>query len=325
MVGCVLVVAEQRQGELNVSSLECLVAGQRASEALGLDLVVALPGGQVGPLLEQFAGYRVDRLLAVEDGMLESYNPDAYVAAVVALVNELEASWVFFPHSYQVRDFAPRVAARFQRSLISDCVDLRSDGGELVCVRQLFRGKLHADVRAAGEWPHFVSFQPAAFSTEELVAAAESPATESHPVSLDLSPRVRMQAPAQEGGRAVDLSQAEIIVSVGRGIGEEGNIELARQLAEALGGELGASRPVCDEGWLPIARQIGSSGQTVAPRLYLALGISGASQHLMGMKGSATIVAVNKDPKAPIFKVADYGIIGDVLEVMPALVEALGA
>jgi electron transfer flavoprotein alpha subunit len=309
---------------LTDASLECLVAGQRAAEALSLELVVALPGLQPGPLLERFSAYRVDRLVAVEHELLQDYNPDAYVEALAGLVQQLEAAWVFFPNSYLVRDFAPRVAARFERSLISDCVDLRSEGGQPVMVRQLFQGKLLADVQAVGEGPHFVSFQPAAFSTDQLAAATEAAAVETLPVSLELTPRVKLQAPVQEGESDVDLSQADVIVSVGRGIGEEGNIEAARRLAEAVGGELGASRPVCDEGWLSIDHQIGSSGQTVAPRLYIALGISGASQHLMGMKGATTIVAVNKDPKAPIFKVADYGIVGDVMDVIPALVEALG-
>lgn len=324
MTGRVLIVAEQRQGEVTAASLECLVAGQRAAEAQGQELVVALPGLQVASQLERFSEYRVDRLLALEDEKLGDYNPDAYVEAVAGLVKQLGAAWVFFPNSYLVRDFAPRVAARFGRSVISDCVDLRSEGGELVMVRQLFQGKLLADVQPVGEGPHFASFQAAAFSTDQLAAATVAATTESAPVSLDLTPRVRLAAPVQEGDSEVDLSQADIIVSVGRGIGEEANIELARRLADAIGGELGASRPVCDEGWLSIDHQIGSSGQTVAPRLYLALGISGASQHLMGMKGATTIVAVNKDPNAPIFKVADYGIVGDVMEVMPALVEALG-
>ncbi len=321
MSGTVLVVAEQRQGELNPLSLEAMVAGQQAAGALGASLVVALLGDSVSGLMDAFTAYRADRLIAVEHDTLTPYGPDAHAAAVESLVRELAADWVLFPHTYKVRDFAPRVAARFGRSLISDCIDLRSESDSLVLVRQLFQGKLNADVAATGEGPNFVSFQAAAFSVDELEPGSCS--VESQQPALDATLRVTMQAPVQEGERAVDLGQAEIIVSVGRGMQEEGNVELARQLAEAIGGELGASRPVCDEGWLPIERQIGSSGQTVAPRLYLALGISGASQHLVGMKGAKTIVAVNKDPKAPIFKVADYGIVGDALEVVPALVEAL--
>ena len=318
----VLVVTEHRGGELNPSSLEAVVAGQRAASALGLPLVVAVPGSGVADLAEQFAGYKVDRLLAVESDMLEPYGPESYTAALQQLVADLQASWVFFSHTYQTRDYAPRVAARLDRSLISDCVDLRVDGDQLVFVRQVFQGKLNADIAVSGSPPHLVSFQPGSFSVDELEAGSGC-AVEQLRLSLAISPRIIMQTPEQEGSRAVDLGQADIIVSAGRGIGEEGNVELVQQLAAAIGGEVGASRPVCDEGWLPIERQIGSSGQTVAPKLYLALGISGASQHLMGMKGSHIIAAVNKDPNAPIFKVADYGIVGDVLEVAPALIEAL--
>jgi electron transfer flavoprotein alpha subunit len=323
MSECVLVIAEHGQGELNPSSLETLVAGQKAAEAQGLKLVVAVLGAGIASLAEAFSGYQVDRLLAVENDGLANYGPEAYSAAVTQLAGDLQAGWVFFAHTYQARDFAPRVAARLGRSLISDCVGLRPEGDQLVLVRSLFQGKLHADVATVGEAPHLVSFQPASFSVDGLKPAGAPAAVESLSLSLDTPANIILQAPEQEGGREVDLSQAEIIVSVGRGIGDEGNIEQVKQLAAAMGGELAASRPVCDEGWLPIERQVGSSGQTVAPKLYLALGISGASQHLMGMKGSHTIVAVNKDPKAPIFAVADYGIVGDVLEVVPALIEAL--
>jgi electron transfer flavoprotein alpha subunit len=313
-------------GELNGASLEALAAGQRLAQALDLELVVALAGDRASGLLEQFAGYQVDRLLALENAELEPYGPEAHSHAVEQLVRQLQAQWVLFPHSYQVRDYAPRVAARFGRSLIADCVDLRVDNGQVVCERQVFQGKLHADVSPVGDSPHFVSLQAAAFSSDALAAGQQPCPVETAELSLaGVASRIAAQPPVQEGERAVDLGEAEIIVSAGRGVQDEANIELVQQLAAALGGEVGASRPVCDEGWLPIERQIGSSGQTVAPKLYLALGISGASQHLVGMKGAKTIVAVNKDPKAPIFKVADYGIVGDVLEVAPALVEALKA
>lgn len=326
MTGSVLVVAEQRLGQLNPASLEALVAGQRVATAQGKSLVVAVLGAEVEAAAEQLAGYQLDRLLAVEHGLLEPYGPGAYCNVTEALVRELSPELVFFPHTYQGRDFAPRVAARFSRSLISDCVDVRVDDGQLVCVRQVFQGKLHADVIPVGEPPHFVSFQSAAFGVDELAAAAAPCQLEKSAIVPDAGATgVAMEPPVQEGDRSVDLSQADIIVSAGRGIGDAANIDIVRQLADTIGGEVGASRPVCDEGWLPIERQVGSSGQTVAPRLYIALGISGASQHLVGMKGSKTIVAVNKDPKAPIFKQADYGITGDVMEVIPALIKALGS
>lgn len=326
MTGSVLVVAEQRLGQLNPASLETLVAGQRVAVALGKDLVVAVPGASVEAAAEQLAAYQLDRLVGVEHALLDPYSPGAYCSVVEALVQELSPDLVFFPHTYQGRDFAPRVAARSGRSLISDCVDVRVDDGQLVCVRQVFQGKLHADVVPVGEPPHFVSFQSAAFGIDQLAAATAACQLEKSAIAPDADALgVAMEAPAQEGERSVDLSQADIIVSAGRGLGDAANIDIVRQLADAIGGEVGASRPVCDEGWLPIERQVGSSGQTVTPKLYIALGISGASQHLVGMKGSKVIVAVNKDPKAPIFKQADYGITGDVMEVIPALIKALGS
>lgn len=323
MTGCVLLVAEQRQGELNPASLETLVAAQRIAAAGGAELVMALPGASAADVLAPVAAYQVDRLLAVEHAALDPYGPDAYTAAVEALVRDLQPDWVLFPHTYQVRDYAPCVAARFGSSLISDCVGVSDQGSSLVFERQVFQGKLHSDVAPAGDAPHFASFQAAAFGPDDLVAAAGPVAVETIAPDLSVTPKVVTEAPQLEGGQSVDLSEADIIVSVGRGIQDAANIDIAKELAAAIGGELGASRPVCDEGWVPIDHQVGSSGQSVSPKLYLALGISGASQHLMGMKGAKTIVAVNKDPKAPIFKVADYGIVGDVLEVMPALIKVL--
>jgi electron transfer flavoprotein alpha subunit len=196
------------------------------------------------------------------------------------------------------------------------------DGGRLVFVRQLFQGKLNADVRLDGPAPHFASIQAGAYRADQLVEGSAPVGTFS-PMIDAAAVRSRPQDPFREAHRAVDLSSAETIVSVGRGIKERDNLPLVEKLAEALGAELAASRPICDNGWLPMERQVGSSGQTVAPKLYLAVGISGAIQHLVGMKGSKTIVAINKDANAPIFEVADYGVIGDLFEVVPALVEEI--
>jgi electron transfer flavoprotein alpha subunit len=231
---------------------------------------------------------------------------------------------VIFSHTYQVRDFAPKLAASLDRGLVSDCLGYRNEGGKLIFVRQVFQGKYCADVELAGEAPFFVSFQAAAFR-EDSVTRGASPA-KTTPVAVELRPDSIRAKPGErfrEAKQAVDLTQAEVIVAVGRGIKAPENLELAQKLAEALGAEIGASRPICDSGWLPMDRQIGSSGQTVAPKLYLALGISGAIQHVVGMKGSRTIVAINKDQNAPIFEVADYGIVGDLFELVPALTEAL--
>ncbi len=230
---------------------------------------------------------------------------------------------MLFPHTYQVRDFLPKLATALGRVAVSDVVAHRVENGELVLVRQLFQGKMNADVRFAGDAPHFASLQAGAFRADQ-VAEAERPRSRSSRRSL--RPRDIRTKPLElfrESQRAVDLSAAEIIVSVGRGIKEAENIPLVQKLADALGAELAASRPICDAGWLPMERQVGSSGQTVAPKLYMAVGISGAIQHLVGMKGSRTIVAINKDPNAPIFEVADYGIVGDLFQVVPELTAAI--
>ncbi len=242
------------------------------------------------------------------------YTADAYAAAVEELIRKVNPELVVFGHTYQTRDYAPKVAARFGRVLISDVIS----GKPPLFVRQMFQGKFNADVRLTGDGPHFISIQAGAWRGD-AVAPAET-------FSPDLSAsRLRQvpEAPFREAARAVDLTAADIIVSVGRGIKEKENIPVVESLAQALGAELGASRPICDAGWLPMDRQVGSSGQTVSPKMYVAVGISGAIQHLVGMKGAKTVVAINKDPDAPIFEVAHYGIVGDLFEVVPALVEEL--
>jgi electron transfer flavoprotein alpha subunit len=246
----------------------------------------------------------------------ETYTADAFTATYEAHVRKTNPKLVVLAHTYQTRDWAPKLATRFGKVLVSDVIAARFDEGNMVFVRQLFQGKFNADVRASGDGPHFVSVQAGAF-----------PPVEAGPVEMlpldGTASRQRPEEPFRESARAVDLTAAPIIVSVGRGIKEEGNIPVVQALADALGAELAASRPICDAGWLPMERQVGSSGQTVSPKLYLAVGISGAIQHLVGMKGSKTIVAINQDPNAPIFEVADYGIVGDLFEVVPALVEAV--
>jgi electron transfer flavoprotein alpha subunit len=240
------------------------------------------------------------------------YTADAYTAAAEELVRKVNPSLVVFGHTYQTRDYAPKLAARFGRVLIGDVIA----GKPPVFVRQMFQGKFNADVRLVGEGPHFISIQAGAWRAEG------SPPVEAFTPTPAPSRQVA-KAPFREAARAVDLTAAEIIVSVGRGIKEKENIPVVEALAQALGAELAASRPICDAGWLPMERQVGSSGQTVAPKVYFAVGISGAIQHLVGMKGAKTIVAINKDPDAPIFEVADYGIVGDLFEVVPALVEEI--
>jgi electron transfer flavoprotein alpha subunit len=311
----VLVVMEQRGGAWNKMSWETLAAGQQ----FGGGVSAAVLGQDVRSLGDELAGKKLDRVYAVSDGLLKDYTADAYTAALEQLVRKLNPDLVFFPHTYQVRDFAPKLATRFNQVLVSDVVGIRVEE-EPVFVRQLFQGKLSADVKAQGSGPHFVSIQAGAFRADQL-AAGSAPVEAFTPELSANQIRQHPHEPFRESARAVDLTAADIIVSVGRGIKEKENIGLVQDLANALGGELAASRPICDNGWLPMERQVGSSGQTVSPKVYLAVGISGAIQHLVGMKGAKTIVAINKDSNAPIFEVADYGIVGDLFEVVPALIE----
>ena len=320
----ILVIAEQRDGKLNRASWESIAGAQRIGQASGEPIVVVIPGAGIGSVASELAAASVAEVVTLDSPALTSYTADGFTAALQGAIAGLSPSLVVLPHTYQTRDFAPKLAARLDRSIITDVTGVKSEAGRTVFVRPMFQGKLTADVVPEGPAPHFVTFQIGAFRPEEAARGSAPAAVRALAVEVDASSiRQKPDAPFQEARQAVDLSQAERIVSVGRGIKEEANIALARQLAEALGAELAASRPICDAGWLPMERQVGSSGQTVSPKLYLALGISGAIQHLVGMKGSSTIVAINKDADAPIFEVADYGIVGDLFEVVPAMIAAL--
>jgi electron transfer flavoprotein alpha subunit len=317
----VLVVLEQRGGKWNRMSFEALAAGLKIAEALGCAAEAAVVGSRVDGLAREAAAYRVAKVLAVDHPLLADYTPEGYTAALEQLIQARQPRVVVLPHTYQVRDFAPKLATRFAKALVSDVVDLKTEGGEVTFVRQLFQGKLNADVKAPAE-PQFMSVQAGAFRAAE--AEGESRPVETFAVQLEASQiRSKPEQPFRESQRSVDLSAAEIIVSVGRGIKEKDNLPVVEALAEVLGAELAASRPICDNGWLPMQRQVGSSGQTVSPKVYFAVGISGAIQHLVGMKGSKTVVAINKDENAPIFETADYGVVGDLFEVVPALVEEI--
>ena len=316
----ILVVAEQRQGVLNRASWETIAAAQQA----GGPVTVAVMGRAIASVGQELASAAVDEILVVDLPVLEEYTADGYIAALMALVAELTPSHVFFPHTYRTRDFAPALAARLARPLVTDVVAHRLQDQGLVYARPVFQGKLTADVVATGPAPHLVTFQVGAFRADAASRGAAPATVRTAEVTVDAAAiRQKPDAPFKEARQAVDLSQAERIVAVGRGIKGQEHLKIAEQLAQALGAELAASRPICDAGWLPMDRQIGSSGQTVAPRLYVALGISGAIQHLVGMKGARTIVAINKDPDAPIFEVADYGIVGDLFDVVPAIIAEL--
>src|SRR5579864_5223932 len=312
MADTILVVVEQREGKLNRVSWETITAGQAIAAATGWTLEAAVAGTGAASIAGEVAGKKLAKVYDVESAKFEPYTPDAFAAGLKQFLSAKQPKLVLMPHTYQVRDFVPKLATAMGRAVISDCIGFRKDGEKLLFTRQMFQGKFAADVSFIGDAPWFVTFQNGAFRGDKAEAGASAAPVET--VNLEIPANVIRNKPQEvfkEAKQAVDLTQAEIIVSVGRGIKEQKNIELAKQLAEVLGGELAASRPICDSGWLPMDRQIGSSGQTVAPKLYLALGISGAIQHIVGMKGSRSIVAVNKDSEAPIFEIADVAVVGN--------------
>ncbi len=321
----ILVITEQRQGKWNNTSFETLAAAQQIASALSGTVSAVVVGKSVDALANDLAGKNIAEVLQIEHELLESYTPDGFCVALKQVIESAKPQLVLSPHTYQVRDFAPKLAAMLGKGMIGDCIAYRLEGGRLVFVRQMFQGKTAADVTFLGDGPWFASFQSGSFRADQ-VAASEGGAKPVKRVTVELKAEQIRTKPLElfkEAKSAVDLTQAPLIVAVGRGIKAPENIPQAEAVAKAMGAEIAASRPICDEGWLPMERQIGSSGQTVAPKLYLALGISGAIQHVVGMKGARTIVAINKDQNAPIFEIADYGVVGDIFEIMPALTEEL--
>jgi electron transfer flavoprotein alpha subunit len=316
----IVVVAEQRGGKLNRATWEAVAAAQ----SLGDPIKLVVVGGGSDAAAREIAAADVAEVAVVDAPALADYTADGYVIALASVIEQQAPTLVLFPHTYQTRDFVPALATRLGRALVTDVTAIKQADGRVVYSRPVFQGKLSAEVEAIGPTPHLVTLQIGAFRADASKRGASAAPIKSVSVSVDAAAiRQKPEAPFQEARQAVDLSQAERIVAVGRGIKGQEHLKIAEDLAKALGAELAASRPICDAGWLPMDRQIGSSGQTVAPKLYVALGISGAIQHLVGMKGSRTIVAINKDPEAPIFEIADYGIAGDLFEVVPALIAEL--
>jgi electron transfer flavoprotein alpha subunit len=317
----ILVIAEQREGKLNRATWEAIAAAQQLAGTM--PITVAVLGASTGSIAQELAAASVAEVLVAENAALDPYTPDAYSAACRAVIESVSPTFVLFAHTYQTRDFAPLLAARMRKPLLTDVTAVNGSGAEATFSRPMFQGKLAAQVKPHGGPPALITVQIGAFRAD-AVQKGGSAATKKIDVHVDAaSIRQKPEAPFREAKQAVDLGQAERIVAVGRGIKSQENIPLAEKLAKAMGAEVAASRPICDNGWLPMERQIGSSGQTVAPKLYVALGISGAIQHLVGMKGSRTIVAINKDAEAPIFEVADYGIVGDLFEIAPAIIAEL--
>ncbi|HTU34818.1 MAG TPA: electron transfer flavoprotein subunit alpha/FixB family protein [Candidatus Acidoferrum sp.] len=320
----ILVITEQREDKWNNVSFETLAAAQQIAAQTNGTISGAVVGKGVASLAEQLAAFQLNEVLLVEHDLLDKYTPDGFSIALHQVIENAKPDLVLLPHTYQVRDFAPKLAASMTKGLIGDCIGYRHENGKLIFVRQMFQGRTNADVLFTGEPPWIATFQAGAFRAD--LAAKGASKAPVRPASVELKPEQIRTKPLElfrEAKQAVDLTQAPILVSVGRGIKGPENIPVAEKLAKLLGGEVSASRPICDEGWLPMDRQIGSSGQTVAPKLYFALGISGAIQHVVGMKGSRTIAAINKDQNAPIFEIADYGVVGDLFEIVPALIEEL--
>ncbi|MBA3512811.1 MAG: electron transfer flavoprotein subunit alpha/FixB family protein [Pyrinomonadaceae bacterium] len=317
----ILVFIEHRNGAVSKTSLEAIAAAQSLGSQLQQQVSAVILGVDPDAMAQGIAAYDLAKVVSASNAKLASYTPDGYTDAVEKVVRQLDPQLVVMSHTYLVRDFGPKLAARFEKSLISDCIRTQVAEGSVTFTRRIFLGKLDADVVSDGKAPVFVTFQSGAYRPDQAVKGSGAP-IEKREVEVG-EIRMSPEPPFQEVKQAVDLSKAEIIVAIGRGIKSKENIALAQKLADVLGGDIAASRPICDAEWLPIDRQIGSSGQTVAPKLYIALGISGAIQHLVGMKNAGTIVAINKDPEAPIFDIADYGVVGDLFEAVPVLTEEI--
>jgi electron transfer flavoprotein alpha subunit len=318
----VLVFLEIKNREISRISWEAMAAGHALAAGLNLPVDIALVANSGNPIFSTIHGKTPQTVYALDDRLLHAYTQEGYSESYRQLIEHTKPAYVVLPHTYQVRDFAPRLATKFGEVLISDVTGIDCSSGAPIFTRQLLQGKLNATYRHVGDGVCFLSVQAGAFRAD----GAEGGTTVIEPFlpKLDAA-QIRTQPgePFRASAQTVDLSSASILVSVGRGIKEEANLPIVQELASALGAELAASRPICDNGWLPMERQVGSSGQTVAPKVYLAVGISGAIQHLVGMKGSQCIVAINRDENAPIFEIADYGIVGDLFEVVPALTAAV--
>jgi electron transfer flavoprotein alpha subunit len=317
----VWIVLEEREGRFGRISWEAVAAGQKLARQLGLAASAVLPGTRTEALATEAASKALTRVVRLEHPLLAPYTPDGFSLALEQFFNVEKPDFVVFPHTYQVRDYAPALAARVGQVLIGDVTGINEGP---VFIRQLMQGRLTGEYRHSGNGTCFISVQSGAFRADQAEAGSASADTFA-PTIEAAQIRTRPGEPFRASAQTVDLGAAQFIVSVGRGIKEAENLPIVQDLAASLGAELAASRPICDNGWLPIERQVGSSGQTVSPKLYLAVGVSGAIQHLVGMKGSQCVVAINKDPDAPIFEVADYGIVGDLFEVVPALTEAINA
>lgn len=318
----ILVVLEGANGAIHRISKEALVAAQALGKDINQKVSVLAFGKNSDNLSKEASSFNVDEVILIKDDNLNSYSADAYAETIKQVVEKESPKFVIMGYSYLVRDFFPKVSARLQKPLITDVIGYKTEGGKILFTKQVIHGKLTVDIESKVEGPVLVGFQAAAYSVDNL----ENGSAEVRTVTVTLDSdqlKTTSEEPFQEEIGGIDLTSADKIISIGRGIGKEENIPMVKELAAALKAEIGASRPIVDSGWLPNSHQVGSSGQSVTPNLYLALGISGAIQHVVGMKGSKNIVAINRDPDAPIFEVADYGVVGDILEIVPKLTEAI--
>ncbi len=321
----VLIVIEQSNGAIHRMSHEAVAAGQALGRDLDLPVSALLLGYETSNLCQSLESTELHEILQTDHPLLGGYSSDGFSQALAQVIESESPQYVLAGHTYMIRDFFPRVSAKLNIPFLADNIAFRVEDGALTLTKQILTAKLVADLIPASDGPCIISFQSTAFQVEDVVEGSE---TTIRQVSVSLeedSIRTISEEPFQEAAGTIDLSSAKLIVSVGRGIGKEENLSIAKKLASALGAELAASRPVVDSGWLEGYHQIGSSGQTVAPQLYFALGISGAIQHVVGMKGSKNIILINKDPGAPLFELADYGVVGDLLDILPKLTEALQA
>ena len=318
----ILIILEDNNGKIHRMGLESIAGAQKLASSTGLKTSAVVMGSNADALADEASQFDLEEVIRIKDELLSNYSSDGYAHAVKQIIDSESPTYVLFGHSYQVRDYVPKLSAKLMKPFLADNIALNVDGDTMTLTKQMFNAKLFSDVAPSDVGPHLISLQSAAYNADTI--ASGSPSVRDYEVSLDSSMlKTQSEEPFKESAEDLDLAAAELIVSVGRGIGKEENIPLAQEFAKTIGAELSSSRPVVDSGWLPSVHQVGSSGQSVSPKMYLALGISGAIQHVVGMKGSKNIVSINKDTDAPIFEIADYGVVGDVLEILPKLNEAL--
>jgi len=308
-----LIIIEHKNGVLHRMSREAISGAQK----IGGDITALVIGEKAELISSELSNFQIEKTFMVNHELVPSYNADGYKEIIKQVIESVSPNVIITGHTYQARDFMPRISASLDIPFIPDVIEVEDN----IYIKQVLNSKLNASISSSEEQV-LVSFQSASFSEEDIVKGSSS--SEFFEASLDASSiKSKSDEPFQESASEVDLESAELIVSVGRGIEKEENKSIAFELAEVIGAEVSASRPVVDAGWLPSSRQVGSSGSTVSPKLYLSLGVSGAIQHVVGMKGSKNILAINKDPGAPIFEIADYAVVGDLLEIVPKLITAL--